>query len=72
MSETDTQRRIELPGGDYLIPDPDYCQQELDGTTRRTVQKYGEPLPRVLGGPRDRGFVLLTDFMRRRTGAGAS
>jgi hypothetical protein len=40
MSDTDTQRRIELPDGDYAIPDEDYCAQELDGCTTRTAQTY--------------------------------
>jgi hypothetical protein len=48
MSDTDTPRRIDLAGGDYAIPDSDYCQQELDGCTTRTAQKYdAEGLPYI-------------------------
>jgi hypothetical protein len=48
LSDPDTQRRLDLPNGDWLIPDEDCCEQELDGCTTRTAQKYdAEGCPHV-------------------------
>jgi hypothetical protein len=40
MSENNQVRRIDLPDGDYAIPDEAFCQQELAGCTTRTAQAY--------------------------------
>jgi hypothetical protein len=49
MTPKSTPRRIELPEGDYLVPDEDFCREVLGGTTTRTAQRFDhEGLPFVL------------------------
>jgi hypothetical protein len=43
--------RIEIPG-DVLVPDPEFCDEVLNGATRRTAQRLdGEGLPVVSIAP---------------------
>ena len=52
MSEKDTPRRSIKLGDETLIPDEDYCKEQLAGATRRTAQRYdgqGQPYVMIAG-----------------------